>query len=451
MFESLDVINDLLRPEIKGYCPDNLKEVISILAIHNRKDQENTPLKMDYIKELVPQGDKYLHGLIELGIIKRYGVAIDGQCYKYNFAAEYFSKYIDVPLKNAKLIRRIEKARQETQKRASISVRGRADQIKYLKQVTIDDSFYDFMKVSYNENTDQFNNIYASAYRIINGDIFYSVDNTSKRFHSNITNMAKELRQFLRIKGEPLVNVDIKNSQPYLSTILLTNPGKVSWMTENPAFAMVLQSLKTSQNKDVKEYLSFVISGQIYEFLMVEFNKAGLRLTRQETKKQMLRILFARNRMPKDEINRLCRQVFKNSFPTVHKIFSKVRGHERGDKFHNFKRFAILLQRIESYLMLDVILKRIYQELPGTISITIHDSIMTGVLTNNVEAVRKIMTEELTKFVGFPPATEIEETNLRKREENRKEEEKGERLKGLLLITNQYDATTPIMTCNSAT
>jgi len=59
-------------------------------------------------------------------------------------------------------------------------------------------------------------------------------------------------------------------------------------------------------------------------------------------------------------------------------------------------------------LMLDVILKRIYRELPGTIAITIHDSIMTGVLTNNVEAIRKIMIEELTFFVGFAPKIKIE-------------------------------------------
>jgi len=31
---------------------------------------------------------------------------------------------------------------------------------------------------------------------------------------------------------------------------------------------------------------------------------------------------------------------------------------------------------------------------------------MTGILTNDVEAVRKIMVEELTSFVGFSPKIE---------------------------------------------
>jgi len=176
-------------------------------------------------------------------------------------------------------------------------------------------------------------------------DIFYSVDNTSGRFHSNVTNISKKLRPFLRINGEPLANIDISNSQPFLSTILLTNPGKVSWMTKNPDFALLLQSLKVSLSQDVKKYISLVISGQIYEYLMTEFSKEGLELTRDETKLQVLRILFARNRMPQDATNRKAKQIFKDRFPKVHRIFSKVRGSEKGDKFSNFKRFAILLQR----------------------------------------------------------------------------------------------------------
>ncbi len=43
--------------------------------------------------------------------------------------------------------------------------------------------------------------------------------------------------------------------------------------------------------------------------------------------------------------------------------------------------------------MLDIILKRIYKELPNVIAITIHDSVMTGILTNEVEAVKKINPE----------------------------------------------------------
>jgi hypothetical protein len=363
---------------------------------------------MKYLRRLVPYAERYLKGLIELGIIRRSLYYIPNEkSYQYNFTPEYQSQYISLPLTNAKIILRIKSTQIELGKEAVKSIWGYSSQVKYLKQLTLADGWRDFVE-TYKVNINQYNSIMASAIRIINGNIFFSIDETEGRFHSNITNMARGLRPYLRINGEPLTNIDIKNSQPYLSTIILTAPSKVAWLSKNTAFALLLQTLKVSLSKDVKKYIYLVVLGQFYEYLMNEFSKEGLALSRKETKEQVLRILFARNRLPKNEINRKCRLIFKNRFPTVHRIFSKVRGHEQGDKFTNFKRFSILLAGIESYLLLDVIVKRINKELPKVIVLTIHDSIMTGILTDNVEAVRKIMTEELTFFIGFEPKIEYE-------------------------------------------
>ncbi|MBN2611116.1 MAG: hypothetical protein JXB00_06130, partial [Bacteroidales bacterium] len=346
--EHLPEIEELIRPTIKGFSPDNLKEVISILSCHIRKDEADTPLKMNYLKMLVPQGDRYLKGLIDLGIIARSGHYMPGKfSYNYTFDPEYWSKYVTAPLRDARLKRRIEKAQDILRKEADQSVRGRSEQVRYLRQLTVSDNYSELTESNPGLSEEQYNHIIAAVTRIKNGDIRYQIDNTSGRFHSNITNMAKGLRPYLLVKNQRMINVDVKNCQPYLSTIILTNPGKVSWMTENTAFALLLQTLKVSHKQDVKHYISLVVSGQLYEYLKTEFLIEGLELNRDETKRQVLRILFARNRMPKDGINRKCRQIFKDRFPTVHRIFSKVRGHEKGDKFQNFKRFAILLQRIE--------------------------------------------------------------------------------------------------------
>ena len=421
VLNDLPVISELMAPSIKGFSVDCLKEIISIVSIHVQKESGSAPLKMVYLKKLVPQADKYIAGLIDLGVIKREGQYIPGEVsYCYRFTPQYISKYKTVALDNAKLIWRIRNVWQEYNKKAAKSIRGRSEQRQWLQKLTINGEFETYLNQN-GYSVDQFNAALGSATRIRNGDIFYSVDTTSKRFHSNVTNISKDLRQFLRINNEPLVNIDVKNCQPYLSTIILTNPSKVSWLTENTAFAMLLQTLKVSHNKDVKEYIYFVATGTLYEHMMTAFANEGLILNRDETKEQILRILFARNRPPKDQVNRLCRDIFKKEFPTVHRIFSKVRGSIKGNKFQNFKRFSILLQRIESYLMLDIILKRIYRELPGTIAVTIHDSVMTGVLTNNVEAVRKIINEELTFFVGISPKIEKEGEKERKGEREREE------------------------------
>lgn len=410
VYQNSDAIFAFIKEKkIIGYNTENLLEVISIVSTHVRKENMATPLKMTYIKMLVPNGDRYLFALIEMGVIIRTGAYIpSATSYRYYFTEMYRSRYISIPMTNMKLARRIDKAQTQFKRQGSKSVRGFNNQVQYLKRLTITDEHAEYIKTNYSTDTEKYNSIMASATRIINGDLHWSVDSTSGRFHSNLTNMNKELRPFLRVDGKRLCNVDIKNSQPFLSTILLTNPSKVSWMTNNPAFSMLLESLKISMYQDVKKYISLVVSGAIYEHLMCEFEKEGLKLTRSETKAQMLRILFARNRTPKDETNRKCREIFKDRFPEVHRIFAKVRGNDTGDKFTSFSRFAILLQRIESYLMLDRILKRVYKELPGVVAITIHDSVMTGVLTTDVEAVRKIMIEEMTDFVGFAPQISIE-------------------------------------------
>lgn len=71
-------------------------------------------------------------------------------------------------------------------------------------------------------------------------------------------------------------------------------------------------------------------------------------------------------------------------------------------------------------------MKRIRRELPEVVAITIHDSIMTGVLTNNVEAVKTILIEELTSFIGFRPNVAIEGLLEKGGEEgNRMEREEG--------------------------
>jgi len=99
IYRYFSVIEDLLRPEIKGFSSDNLKEIISIVAYHIRKNEGSAQLQMTYIKKLVPQGDRYLNGLIDLNIIQRSCNAIKGQCsYQYNFSPDYQSKYISLPL-----------------------------------------------------------------------------------------------------------------------------------------------------------------------------------------------------------------------------------------------------------------------------------------------------------------------------------------------------------------
>jgi hypothetical protein len=436
----LEILPDIASyfQHIHGYSLDNLKEIISIVAYHIRKDNEDgTPLKMVYMRELVPQAGDYLKIFIELQIFERTGNAIKGvSSYKYRFTEQYQSKFCFIPLTNAKLLNRIRKHRTSMRKRNS---KMYPHQNKFIRNMTIEPEALEFAKEIY---TNKINELYesvstvaldakqqkdyqekitkiekrynysvASISKIMFEPPYMTVDKTSGRYHSNLTSLPKELRQFVRIYGKRLSNVDVKNCHPYLSTLLLTNPGKVAEFTKNPNFSMLLTTLQVSQTEDVKRYVSLVVKGELYEYLISEFESRGYKFKgvnfdekREEVKKKLLQILYDKNiRNPN------CRRIFAELFPEVHKVFSIVRGDEKSrDKFHNYKRFAILLQRIESYLILNKVLGKINKEHPDVIAVTVHDSIMTDTDTDHIEIVQQIMWNELEKFVGFAPKLKVE-------------------------------------------
>ena len=101
------------------------------------------------------------------------------------------------------------------------------------------------------------------------------------------------------------------------------------------------------------------------------------------------------------------RRFFMELFPEVHRIFSIVRGNEKGDKFKSYERFAILLQTVEAHIILKVILPRINIEHPEIIAVTIHDSIMTGIYTDHIQIVKNTMEQELQRLVGYKPTIKI--------------------------------------------
>ena len=67
--------------------------------------------------------------------------------------------------------------------------------------------------------------------RIAEDGDFFTIPDRYGRFHSNLTNLKKTLRPFLRYRDSELVNLDIANSQPMVFCLplvnLLSNNGKL--------------------------------------------------------------------------------------------------------------------------------------------------------------------------------------------------------------------------------
>jgi hypothetical protein len=265
--------------------------------------------------------------------------------------------------------------------------------------------------------------------RLATGDYALSIDDNVHRLHSVLSNMRKELRHCVTYKGKQLVSVDIKNSQPYLSTAILCESfwelGRKLHSSYNylnikdigkakvdsifkakhsmDSYIMLCKSAESQTESDLQLFRKIASKGEFYEYLMNAFDQdLGINgISRGEAKVMVFQVLFTDNRFLGQKDAEPKRH-FKKLFPTVYELFRKI-------KRHGNELLPCLLQSIESYLILEVITKRIAREKPGLPIFTIHDSIVTTL--GNEQYVSQVMIEELTQAIGLPPNVEFEYWN----------------------------------------
>ena len=262
--------------------------------------------------------------------------------------------------------------------------------------------------------------------RIAEADFKLSVDTNVFRLHSTISNLRSEIRNCITWNGQQLVSIDIKNSQPYLSTVLLkpsfwcggaqnlyfNNIFSINSISQSlpriifqseervGSFIMLSRSAATQTGGDVQRYSTLVQQGGFYEYFQEQIGKElGIGYSdRRKVKAAVFQVLFTDNRFLAQKEARP-KRLFKELFPMVYTLFSRIK---QSDKTH----LPRLLQRIESYLMLQVIAKRISRERPQLPIFTIHDSIITT--AGNEEYVQSVLLEEMAKAIGFPPKLSVE-------------------------------------------
>lgn len=265
------------------------------------------------------------------------------------------------------------------------------------------------------------------------------------RLHSLLSNTKKELRTLYMYDGKPLVSVDLKASQPYLLTYLL-NPK--NWEKEVRALMPELYpQLSGIRNK---KQLSSILNLSLFSktqyskglhgnsFSEVSWNEdfynllvkkaqeegeANLFPDRNTVKEKMMMILYDdgwyKDNAPDFEL-------FSKWYPReaeLIKFFKElsrkakkslkdkgIKNKRDFDKITNF--LPILLQRLESKLMLEKVCPAIANELPNAPLLTVHDCILTT--AEYTDGVRLIMERELTKIIGIPPGIKVEEYDQQK-------------------------------------
>lgn len=238
--------------------------------------------------------------------------------------------------------------------------------------------------------------------KIMGKEFYFTLDNSVGRFHSNLTNLKKELRSFITYKGQKLVNVDIKNSQPLLSTLLLKKQNyqsplfKSIFQLTNPSISyksytiMIVKTLEKIGKQDIEKYILFVAAGNFYQ-QMHELMYPALPFDKQKVKSMIFMIFFSHNRymgQPKAEPKRR----FKQFFPSTYEIFRLL-------KKSDYTALSRILQRLESMIVIQNVVPRVARERPDLPIFTIHDSVVTT--EGNEQYIASVMIEEIKKLTGL--------------------------------------------------
>ena len=262
-----------------------------------------------------------------------------------------------------------------------------------------------------------------AIYSIFNNQFRFKVDETGYRLHTNLTNIKSELRNFITFNGAKLVSVDYSNSQPLLTTVLLRDDywneikqeGSPLHYTDikykdeelkfiydiidsikSSTYTMIPTLIKSNESRGTERYVSLCENGELYEYLQETLSLCNG--SRKRVKVAVFQILFTDNRFigqkaaqPKSE--------FKHHFPEVYRILSIIKKNKPN-------LLPILLQRIESEIILNRVSKRIERERPELPIFTIHDSVVTT--RGNESYIECVMKDEMEKAINLMPNTKIE-------------------------------------------
>lgn len=268
--------------------------------------------------------------------------------------------------------------------------------------------------------------------RLEDGHIGLKKTGKDHRLHSVVSSTKKELRGLLTYDNQTLVSIDIKASQPYLLSILLNpkswNPdGIISQVFPEmvskvslPKYKKLLDALlmfrtfpKSLTGKGLQKtgFLKFPWSTDFYQHLVdlaqVE-GVADLFPNRSAVKHIMMLILF--NDAAYMEKDKSFLQ-FAKWFPKEAGLISLIKKISREEKVIEEEEalnfLPIALQRLESYLILEKVCKRITKLLPDAPLIPVHDCIMTTELY--AQEVADITKDVLKKYTGLIPGITIEQ------------------------------------------
>jgi len=198
----------------------------------------------------------------------------------------------------------------------------------------------------------------------------------NSRVYTEVTRLNRELRGLLRINGNPIIGLDIRNSQPLLASILIEEYWK---------------NIGSGIPADVVNYRHACEAGTFYDYFM-ELNGIPDHM-RSEFKADFFRRVFFS--MVTNESHILKTQ-FIDRYP---KCWEAICTEKGGLFSRNYPRFAKNLQTVEAQIMFDGVNAGLLEM--GIISLNIFDSIYVGSI-EEYQVAEHLVKEEFAKY-GIHP------------------------------------------------
>ncbi len=210
--------------------------------------------------------------------------------------------------------------------------------IEYTKSVYfLDNTIQD--KDTYNKNM-------YSVESINDKHIFYHFD-TYGRMHTNFTILKSFIRKnCLLINGSKTFEMDIKNSQPSFLCKLISED---------------FYYINDIDKAELEFFKYLTDSGKFYQYIIDNSNISQ----KNDAKKLVYKVFFGKNYRNKHD------DIFKELFPSIYNYIVYFKNKEK-----NYKSLSHKLQKMESNLLYNKIIKRIVELCPDIKIISIHDSIV---------------------------------------------------------------------------
>lgn len=298
----------------------------------------------------------YISYLIDNNIISlmnNYQTGVTSRIYSlddniFNSKIKRYKNYDKVLLKKYKnkFIETVDVESNSTSSNSLIEIDVREKLVSDLFNVKIEfDRAIFFLDSLKYQDYDVYNRNIYSVECINNKHIFYHFDNYG-RMHTNYTILKSFIRKnCLLIDGEETCEIDIQNSQPLFLTKLIKETGS-KWVKQD----------------EFQLFTELTTSGCYYQYVMDKLGETN----KKKVKEMTYKVLFGRN-IGNSKVDK----GFKSLFPTIHN-FIKLYKKEHGD----YRVLAYDLQKAESNLIFNRIIKKIMNLHPDIKIITIHDSIV---------------------------------------------------------------------------